>query len=410
MTRLSSFSNAALLAETKRLVAREREATASLVEALREVDQRRLFLSEGFSCMFDYCTRGLRLSEPAAYKRIEVARVSRACPQVLSALMQGELSLSTAVLIAPHLTPDNPGEVAELIAAASFKSKREVERVLAERFPKPDVPDVVRKQPVRGVHATEAAVTPALLDVAVALAAAGTRDASTDPAPQHGLAVQDGAAAAQIGAASGQVGTAPGLRAAAQQLAASPHSSAASGQVVASPTLPSSSSLAARVSPPAPASVAPLSAARYKVQFTADQDTHDKLRYAQALLRHQIPSGDIAAIVKKALTLLIADAEKKKTGLGARPRAGKEKRAGAATSRRVPIDVRRAVWMRDAARCAFTGPDGRCIERGRLEYHHVVPYAAGGLATVDNIQLRCRAHNAHEAVVFFGEEVAAQRV
>jgi hypothetical protein len=30
------------------------------------------------------------------------------------------------------------------------------------------------------------------------------------------------------------------------------------------------------------------------------------------------------------------------------------------------------------------------------------PYAAGGEATVENIQLRCRAHNAYEAELYYG--------
>jgi hypothetical protein len=32
----------------------------------------------------------------------------------------------------------------------------------------------------------------------------------------------------------------------------------------------------------------------------------------------------------------------------------------------------------------------------------VKPYAAGGEATVENIQLRCRAHNAYEAELYYG--------
>jgi hypothetical protein len=32
----------------------------------------------------------------------------------------------------------------------------------------------------------------------------------------------------------------------------------------------------------------------------------------------------------------------------------------------------------------------------------VIPYAVGGKPTVDNIQLRCRAHNRYEATLFFG--------
>jgi 5-methylcytosine-specific restriction endonuclease McrA len=63
-------------------------------------------------------------------------------------------------------------------------------------------------------------------------------------------------------------------------------------------------------------------------------------------------------------------------------------------SRYIPAAVRRAVWARDGGQCAFVAANGRrCPERGFLEFHHVEPYAAGGAATVDNIQLRCRSHN-----------------
>ena len=56
---------------------------------------------------------------------------------------------------------------------------------------------------------------------------------------------------------------------------------------------------------------------------------------------------------------------------------------------------------RDEGRCAFVGRSGRCEERGFLELHHVVPFAEHGRATVDNIELRCRAHNAYEASLHF---------
>ena len=65
--------------------------------------------------------------------------------------------------------------------------------------------------------------------------------------------------------------------------------------------------------------------------------------------------------------------------------------------------VKRSVWARDDGRCAFEGAEGRCGERGSFEFHHVVPFADGGPATHDNIQLRCRAHNQYEADQWFGE-------
>ena len=55
------------------------------------------------------------------------------------------------------------------------------------------------------------------------------------------------------------------------------------------------------------------------------------------------------------------------------------------------------VWARDGGRCRFEGPAGRCTETGRLEFHHVIPYAHGGPTTVENLELRCAAHNQYEA-------------
>jgi 5-methylcytosine-specific restriction endonuclease McrA len=145
----------------------------------------------------------------------------------------------------------------------------------------------------------------------------------------------------------------------------------------------------------------PLCAARYKLQFTVSRETHDKLRRAQDLLRHSIPHGDPAAVFDRALTLLLEHLERTKLAQAKTPR--QVSRPTAPGSRYIPASVRRAVWARDGGRCAFEGTEGRCGATAFLEFHHVIPFARGGLATVDNVQLRCRAHNQHEAVEEFGE-------
>jgi hypothetical protein len=150
---------------------------------------------------------------------------------------------------------------------------------------------------------------------------------------------------------------------------------------------------------PRPVTVTPLAPEHYKVQFTVSRETHDKLRRAQNLLRHAIPNGDPAAIVDRALTLLLADLERARIGAAAQPRAVCRAASG---SRYVPAAVRREVWTRDGGQCAFVGTHGRCGERGFLEFHHVQPYAAGGRTVVDNLALRCRAHNVYEAEQYFG--------
>jgi len=146
--------------------------------------------------------------------------------------------------------------------------------------------------------------------------------------------------------------------------------------------------------------VRPLAPERYEVRFTASAETCAKLRRAQDLLRHAVPTGDTATVVDRALTLLIEDLERKKFAITDRPRPS---RRTSGSARKPPAHVKRAVSRRDADRCAFVGTNGRrCETRAFLEFHHVIPYAMGGEATVENIQLRCRSHNGYEANLYYG--------
>jgi hypothetical protein len=165
--------------------------------------------------------------------------------------------------------------------------------------------------------------------------------------------------------------------------------------------VPSTASMGELSVAPVPARVVtPLATDRHQIRFTASDATCEKLRRAQDLLRHSIPDGDPAKVFDRALTALLEDLTRKKFAATAKPRVGRAQRE---SSRRIPAEVRRAVTARDGASCAFVSRSGRrCGERGFLEFHHLVPYALGGEATVGNIQLRCRGHNAYEAGHCFG--------
>jgi hypothetical protein len=334
MTLLSSLhqlSNASLLDETVRLAAGERCATAELIAAIGEVDARRLYLGESCSSMFVYCTRVLRLSEHAAYDRIEVARLARRFPVVLEHLAGGSVTLTNLRLIAPHLTAAN---VERLLQEGAHKSKHDIEVLIARLRPRPDVPAAIRKLP--------------------------------EPKPSVPISI-DGAVQTET------------------------------RREPAGPYAPPAAPATAR-----PAVVQPLAPERYKVQFTFSGEMRDMLCRVQDLMRHTVPNGDLALIFERALRLLHDDLEKRKLAATARPRAGRSRRR---ESRCIPASVRREVWKRDGGRCAFVGPNGRCAEAGLLEFHHLRPYAAGGLASVENIELRCRAHNQYEAELFFGERM-----
>lgn len=139
---LASLSDRELIVETQRLADRERHATADVIAALMEFDERRLYLGEGCSSLFTYCTSVLRFSEHAAYGRIEAARAARRFPMILDMLANGELTLTAVNLLSAQLTLENHAEVLE---AARYKSKREVEVLLSALRPRPDVPTAVRR-------------------------------------------------------------------------------------------------------------------------------------------------------------------------------------------------------------------------------------------------------------------------
>lgn len=130
--------------------------------------------------MFAYCTEVLRLSEHAAYHRILAARMARRFPVVLRMRAQGSLNLTSARLLAAHLTQDNHDE---LLAAASGKSKRQVQELLARRFPQPEIASSIRKLPAPGPAAEPPAAParggPAVGDGAPAAAAQEPRTLAT---------------------------------------------------------------------------------------------------------------------------------------------------------------------------------------------------------------------------------------
>ncbi len=98
---------------------------------------------------------------------------------------------------------------------------------------------------------------------------------------------------------------------------------------------------------PRRALVRPLAAERYEIRFTASGEMREKLRVAQDLLGHAIPSGDIAQVFDRALTLLVADLSRKKF-------AATRGRDGPAASRTIRETSRR---KRNAASPRATAAD-----------------------------------------------------
>jgi hypothetical protein len=417
---VGGMGNEALLSEVERLVKADRTVGAALLMHLGEVDARKLYLARGFSSMFMYCRAALGMSEAEAYLRMRAADLGRRFPLVLERFGSGDVHLSAIKLLAPHLTQDNH---AQLLDRVRGKSKREIEVIVAELAPKPDVPARMRKLPERS------------------LKSAAAFDFSTEQACD--------AASAQAKCASASLASPP--PSAAASTTAAPASAAAFSEAersLALQALPTAEKAFALQPPRARAVSTPLSPGRYKLELTLGQDAHDQLMQLQALFRHQNPSGDLTSIVERAISELLERTMKRRFAQARRPRevrdedrpvprnaagegredeervqmtcdehaeaevaADAEHPASLPKSRYVPRKVLREVFARDAGQCTFVSAEGRrCSAREFLEVHHHEPFARGGEASIDNLRLSCRAHNQYLAELDCGRSYILEKI
>jgi hypothetical protein len=348
---ISHFSDDALLYDAKRLLGQGFMTDAMLLTRITEIDRRQLYRREGYPSMYSYMIQEWHLTEDAAYKRIHAARAAQRFPGVLIALAEGRLHMRGVLMLAHRLTSANADE---LVAAATHKSRFEIQQLLAERFPQPDLPE--------------------------RLQAIGSPPLTTALQPSSG-------AVGQLAPEQVQV-TIPERPAHAQADALLPE--------------PTRTQVPERMQPPDPAQrVTPLAPQRFGFQCTFDQETHELLQDLRALMSHEIPNGEMALVIKGALKLAKAELLKRKFAATERPAHSR----GCASTRRIPAAVKRAVWERDGGRCTFVSESGRrCQERARLELDHIEPVARGGESTVENVRLACRSHNQYAAECAFGAE------
>jgi hypothetical protein len=424
---LKTIPDDELLRRLADLLCQSRRTEADLVAHIGEVDARRLYAREAAPSMFAYCTQRLHLSDAEAYLRIAAARASREHPVLLEMLADGRLHLTAVAKLAPHLTPENRES---LLARATHKSKREIEELIAELAPRPDVPEVVGKLPACRV------VTPPAPSGALSLRAAipgavpvSVRDhrvASTvelrpDAVAGHPLERRmDGVAMDPNGAEGDRMELHPDAVATAN--------AELRPDAVAGPPAPG------HARPPV---VEPLAPARYKIQFTASAELRDKLERLRALMRSSVPDGDLAVVIEQAVaeklerlesthlartktperTLLAHSAAPSPSGLS--PSTGRSPLSAARcapsggsrspVTRHIPAAVKRAVYERDGGQCRYVDGRGRrCTARGGLEFHHRHPFGHGGDHSVENVALVCHAHNDHLAEVDYGQKTMAR--
>jgi hypothetical protein len=311
--------------------------------------------------------RVLGLCESTAGRHIAAARVCRNHPEVFAMVASGALHASALSLLRKHLTTENAAELFEL---CKQRSARKVEELLATRFPRPDVRDLVRRLP-----------TPPGLTLDVGCASEKVPAEISPPEP-------------------------------AVELTKTKATESRPREPLAAPA------------PPKPGRLEPLSADRFGVHFTADGEFLELLERVRGLAGHRLPSGDLMTLLKLGLEAYERELSKQRFALGRKQRGSRgvapapstpepaklapdpESNASSTLKRRrrYPADVARAVFLRDGKQCSYVSPDGRrCNARRCLELDHIDPYAVGGQCTIENLRLRCRAHNQRHAQQYFGK-------
>ena len=534
MTSLAQLTDASLHCELKRLVGRSNTLVAQLLAHLGEVESRGIHRERACASLYAYCIYELLMSEDEAQRRCRAARLARQFPLLLDMLAEASLHLTGLLLIGPHLTEENH---AELLARARFRTKREIERLVAQVAPCRDVPSQIVP-----LHCTSAADSVSPLDDD-ATAGSLARPRTSWAAYVRSLAgavrqMEPGLAAGQAPPRTSDEQAADStLRQAASAVASELESSTqaqaisdraddvqTSSQTAAiddrgdarvrtrTPAIDDQGDGRARTRTPAiddqgdvrtgtrtvaadvghdagkpvtvsapeqASSVPPPAELRYKVQFTADQAYVDLLEEARNLLQHQLPTRDLVEVQRRALELLVRKLRQRKHAASERPRRkapepahdnpepksisarppapdsapharhstraapparhprasppvrppapGSAPDARHSTPRAAPparhaapkstqqgryisAAVRRSVWQRDGARCTYVDARGqRCREQSGLEFHHQHPHARRGPASVENLTLRCRSHNALAAEQDFGRDVIRQK-
>jgi hypothetical protein len=340
----SALSDRDLLARLEALAGKEREVSAELVAHLAALDTRpSLYAAQGYGSLFSYCTQALRLSEDAACNRIEAARACRRFPLILELLASGSLTLTSVRLLGRHLTAENHQSV---LAKARDRRRHEIEVLVAELAPRPEIPSAVRKLPC------PTATPPP--------SGAGPRPAMTSVPSAAGPAIA-----------------------------------------------PSPSALPATPRPIVQAWAPERYRVQFTIGQEAHEKLRRLQALLRREIPNGDPGAifdrALTVLLEKVEKTKLAAAAKPRPDRPIRPGTDKEVRKPGLPSRHVPREVKRAVWRRDVGQCAFVSPTGRrCTERTFLEFHHIQPYAKQGPATVTNISLRCWRHNQYEAELIFG--------
>ena len=373
---VSGLSDNELLSQTRKLARLEQQVQVFVIDHLREVDTRGLYLQRGYGTIFEYAVRDLGYSDAAAWRRMKAMELCEETDGARDLLQDGLISLSTAAELqsafdrqkrsaglVKRSVATGPGPVATRAGSAPPASDEPPapKLVLDDAGRQKLVEDSVGKS-ARQVKQMLADLDPGLAVPADRIRAmSGGRwelKAVIDDECRRGLEQLKGLLShvdpqMTLGQLVGRL-VREGLD---RHDPSRPPRRRRSGSRPTD-TVPTSTSKAEALSDKAAPSTAKPSA----------RHAEDVTSTSKSAPKHSAQPEHHRTSASKVRT---------------------------PSSRAIPAGVKRQVWERDDGRCRFVDPQTgrRCNSRHLLQIDHIFPFALGGAAEPENLRLLCFAHH-----------------
>ncbi len=145
-SKLRKLSDKALLEQTDETVNKERAATLEVLQFLREVELRRLYIDLGYSSMYKMCLQRYKYSEGQAHRRLSAARLLTELPEIEDRIQSGDLNITTLSKVQSFVRaekqvqhPLSKEEKLDLLQELENKSTRQAEIELVRKSHQPEL-------------------------------------------------------------------------------------------------------------------------------------------------------------------------------------------------------------------------------------------------------------------------------
>jgi len=370
--KLKKKSDPCLIDDLKKLVARERQTLSRILDHLREVETRRLYLARGFPSLFAWMRSELGYSEASAQRRIAAMHLIKEVPEVVEDIKQGEISLSVVSQVQSYFRKENQkrrekrelplpkAEKLKLLSQLKGSSSRECERKLILLSPELNLP----KEKTRPVGASRTLLQftanqdfmekiERLKDLTSHQNPSGSYETLFEQAVDLALERLD-----------------PLRREARRKLKEKKRKELAESRE-----------------------------ARAKAKFAVGQGNAESKSDTTPL-----PASEVEAEQSQTARPDGKLASQSTLASSAGPTAPVKSKAKP-RCRHIPHRLRDQIWQRDRGRCQHRDPKtGKiCGSKKFLHIDHHFPFALGGEHQVKNLRLRCSAHNRYRSELLFGK-------